>query len=111
MCTLLSRFLQGPPYHGRACVKTVPPIGRLLDLAGLVLFLGGGALAAWAWAGFRSVPDYQAPPDAEVWSAVAVADGFWRIQKIGTTLMAAGMAVFVLAWWVARKQRSDAMPE
>jgi hypothetical protein len=39
-------------------------------------------------------------------SAVAVADGFWRLQKIGTWLMVAGVAVFVLAWWVARRART-----
>ena len=86
---------------------TVSRIGRLLDLAGLVLFLGGGAVAAWAWIGFQRVPDYQPPPDAPAWSAVAVADRYWLLQKIGTGLMFAGFAVFVIAWWVARRAHSQ----
>lgn len=85
---------------------TVPRIGRILDAAGLVLFLVGGVVAAWAWIGFRGVPEYQPAPDAPAWSAVAVANGYWRLQKIGTGLMIAGVAVFVIAWWVARKARS-----
>lgn len=84
-------------------MKTVPRIGRILDAAGLVLLFGGGALAAWAWVGFQGVPAYQPQPDAPTWSAVAVANGYWRLQKIGTALMIAGVAVFVVAWWVARR--------
>lgn len=83
----------------------------MLDLAGLVLFLAGGGLAAWAWAGFRRMPSYAPPPGAAAWSAVAVADGYWRLQKVGTALMIAGLAVFVLAWWAARRTRPDAFVE
>jgi hypothetical protein len=36
-------------------MKTEPRIGRLLDLGGLLLFLGGGAVSVWAWIGFRGV--------------------------------------------------------
>ena len=83
-------------------MKTVPRIGRILDLAGLLLFVGGGATYAWAWLGFQGMPDYVPPADASAFSAVALADGYWRLQKIGTGLMLAGVAVFILAWWVAR---------
>ena len=92
-------------------MKTVPRIGRILDLAGLVLFLGGGAVAAWAWLGFRGLPSYEPTPGALVGSAVALADGYWRLQKIGTSLMIAGVAVFVLAWWVARRPLHDRLAE
>lgn len=81
----------------------VPRIGRLLDLAGLLLFLGGGGTFAWAWIGFRGVQDYVPPPDAPAWAAVAVADGYLRVQWVGAALMVAGLGVFVLAWWVARR--------
>ncbi len=64
--------------------------------------MGGGATYAWAWLGFRAMPAYVPPADAAAWAAVAVADGYWRLQKIGTGLMIAGVAVFVAAWWVAR---------
>jgi small-conductance mechanosensitive channel len=81
-------------------LNNVPRIGRVLDAIGLVLFLGGGGAVAWAWAGFQS---YVPPSDAPAWSAVEIANGYWRIQKIGVGVMLAGIAVFVLAWWVARR--------
>jgi hypothetical protein len=84
-------------------MKTVPRIGRLLDLVGLLLFLSGSTLFAWSWIGFGGVPDYEAPAGAGAWATVAVADGYWRLQKTGVGLMVAGVAVFVLAWWVARR--------
>jgi len=84
-------------------MKTVPRVGRLLDGAGLLLFLGGLALFVRSWLGFRGMPDYQVPADAAAWAAISVADGFWRLQKIGVGFMLAGVAVFVLAWLVARR--------
>ncbi|MEQ1856195.1 MAG: hypothetical protein ABL963_06990 [Longimicrobiales bacterium] len=84
-------------------MKTVPRIGRVLDLVGLLLFLGGGALFVRAWLGFQSVPDYQPSVDDPAWAAVSIADGYWRLQKIGVAIMVAGIAVFVAAWWVARR--------
>jgi hypothetical protein len=89
-------------------VQTVPRIGRILDLAGLLLLLGGGGVVVWAWIGFTGVPDYQPAADAPAWSAVAVANSYWRLQKIGTGLMIAGVAVFVLAWWAARARVREA---
>lgn len=84
-------------------MKVVPRIGRILDLAGLVLFLVGGGAFVWSWIGFRGVPDYQPPIGDPAASAIAVADGYWRLQKIGWGLMLAGVVVFVLAWWIARR--------
>jgi hypothetical protein len=88
-------------------MTSVPRIGRMLDVVGLVLFLGGTAVAAWAWLGFQGLPEYQPPADAPAWSAVEVANGYWRLQKIGTGLMAAGVVVFVAAWGVARRARAS----
>lgn len=84
-------------------MKTVPRIGRILDLAGLLLFVGGAAVFVRAWVGFQGIPDYGGPVGSGAWAMVKVADGYWRLQKIGTGLMVAGVAVFGLAWWVARR--------
>lgn len=84
--------------------KTVPRIGRMLDLVGLLLFLGGGAVFAWSWLGFRRVQDYVPAAGAPPWSAVSLADGYWRLQKIGGWVMLAGLAVFLVAWWVAGRE-------
>lgn len=92
-------------------MKSVPRIGRVLDLVGLVLFMAGGAFFARAWIGFQGVPGYQPGVDSPAWAAVQLADGFWRLQKIGAALMVCGVAVFVVAWWVARAAgRSASLP-
>ena len=92
-------------------MKNVPRIGRILDAIGLLLFLGGGAAVAWAWVGFQGVTTYVPPADAPAWSAVEIANGYWRMQKIGVGVMLAGIAVFVLAWWVARRATARAATE
>ncbi len=81
----------------------VPRIGRVLDAIGLTVFLVGGGLVARAWIGFQSVPDFQRAPGDVSAAAVAYADGFWRLQKIGVALMVVGVAVFVGAWLAARR--------
>jgi hypothetical protein len=88
--------------------RSVPRTGRVLDLAGLVLFAAGGGLFAWAWTGFRRVREYQPSLEDGSWAAVRLADEYWRLQKIGTALMVAAVAVFVLAWWVAGRARQSA---
>jgi len=81
-----------------------------LDLVGLLLFLGGAATVAWAWVGFQGVSGYVPPSDAPFGTAIAVADRYWLIQKIGVGVMLAGIATFVLAWWVARAAKRTATP-
>jgi predicted phage tail protein len=81
----------------------VPRIGRLLDLAGLVLFVVGGAVFGRAWLGFGAMRDYRPGPHDPLWAATKVANGFLRLQHIGVALMLAGVAVFVIAWWTARR--------
>ena len=83
-------------------MSKVPRIGRWLDLGGLVLFIGGGATFVRAWIGFQGVTQFQPSVDGPAWGAVSLADGYWRLQQIGSGLMLAGIAVFVVAWWVAR---------
>lgn len=87
-------------------MKSVPRIGRVLDLVGIVFFLLGGGFVARAWIGFREVEGYVPPADAAAMTAVEFADQFWRIQKVGVGLMLIGVAVFVAAWWIARRAQS-----
>lgn len=82
----------------------VPRIGRVLDLVGAVVLLVGAGFVVRAWIGFREVEAYVPPPDAPPMAAVAFADGFWRMQKLGVLLMLAGIGVFVAAWWIARRR-------
>lgn len=86
-------------------VHRVPRIGRILDGIGILLFLAGAGLFARAWIGFQEVRAYVPGPDAPLWAATELANGYWRMQRVGGALMAAGVAVFVVAWWVARRVR------
>ena len=88
--------------------RAVSRAGRLLDMAGALLFVVGGGLYAWAWVGFRDVPAFEPSLEDGAWAAVELANGYWRLQRIGTGLMILGIGVFVCAWWVAGRQRRSA---
>jgi hypothetical protein len=79
----------------------VPRLGRLLDLAGLLLFLAGAAVFVRAWIGLEGVRHYQAAPDDLPWAATRLANGYVHLQHVGGGIMLAGIAVFVAAWWMA----------
>lgn len=89
--------------------QNVPRIGRILDLVGLLLFVLGGGVWLRAWFGFQQVRHYQPQPGDPLWSATHRANGFLRLQHLGMEVMAAGVAVFVVAWWVAGRA-SRAIP-
>lgn len=87
---------------------SVPRVGRALDLVGLLFLVVGGGMVGRAWLGFRDVQAFQSAPGDPPMAAVQLADGFWMLQRIGVGLMLVGVAVFVLAWWVARRKSIDA---
>ncbi|MDX1494424.1 MAG: hypothetical protein R3253_10220 [Longimicrobiales bacterium] len=80
----------------------VPRIGRALDLVGLIVFLLGLGMFVRSWIGFRrEVPAFEPSATDPPMAAVELADGFWRLQRIGAGVMVVGVAIFVLAWWIA----------
>lgn len=89
-------------------MKNVPRIGRILDLAGLALFLGGVGFYSRAWFGFQGLPTNLPENPTEQWAAIAVADGFLRMQRLGAVLMALGVLVFIVAWRVAKRVNAQA---
>lgn len=85
----------------------VPRLGRVLDLVGALLFLGGAAVYGWAWMGLRRLRD-DPPVSAEgAFVAVARANDFSTLSRLGLALMAGGAVVAVLAAVVARRNRDD----
>lgn len=88
----------------------VPRIGRVLDAVGLVIFVIGGGVFVRAWIGFQSVPDFRRSPADVPTAAVQYADGFWRLQHIGVSLMIVGVCIFAVAWFVARRRADSEMP-
>lgn len=85
--------------------RSVPRIGRVLDFVGLGLFLVGGGVYLRAWIGFGGVRHYRPGPRDPLWAATHLANRYLRLQHIGVAIMAVGLAVFVTAWWVARRVR------
>jgi hypothetical protein len=85
----------------------VPRIGRILDFAGLLLFLAGGLVYARAWLGFQGIDEFERPEHGTVMAATELVDGFRRMEHVGVAIMLVGIAVFVAAWWVARRVRSS----
>jgi hypothetical protein len=86
-----------------ARVGKVRRLGRVLDLVGLLVFLSGAGMSARAWAGFEEVRAYQAAPGEAPFAALRMHDRYSRIQRAGGLAMLGGVAVFVAAWWVARR--------
>lgn len=82
---------------------TVPRRARVLDALGLLLFLVGAGLWVRAWLGFQEVRGYAPQPEDGLWAALRMAEGFARLQRLGIGAMVGGLAVFGIAWWVARR--------
>ncbi|MGH7481911.1 MAG: hypothetical protein ACRELV_07115 [Longimicrobiales bacterium] len=85
--------------------REVPRIGRVLDLVGILLFLAGAGLYAWAWSGLKALREFERAPGDTVFAAVARANELSAISRGGFALMAAGVVVAVLAAVVARRVR------
>lgn len=88
--------------------SSVPRIGRLLDLAALLLFLIGAGVYGRAWLGFRELRRDQ--PVSEIFGefvAMGRFNDFWTMSRTGMWLMAAGGAVALLAAAVARIRAGD----
>lgn len=84
-------------------MKTVPRIGRILDLVGLLFLLVGVGVYGFAWVGFQGVPDFDRPEHGTIFAATEMADGYRTMEHVGVAVMLVGVAVFVCAWWVARR--------
>lgn len=81
----------------------VPRIGRVLDLAGLLVFLAGAALYLRAWLGLRGMDTFVPDPDAAGFAALERADQLSSLGRIGIALMIAGAVIAVVAAVVARR--------
>lgn len=88
-------------------MNPVPRIGRILDLVGLLFLLVGVGVYGFAWVGFQGVPDFQRPEHGTVFAATELADGYRAMERIGIAGMLVGIAVFVVAWWVARRRQAE----
>ncbi len=88
-------------------MTAVPRIGRVLDLAGALVFLGGAALYARSWLGLRGMEEFVRADSDATFAAVERADSLSRLGTIGVALMIAGVAIGALAAIVARRARRE----
>jgi len=88
-------------------MAVVSRIGRILDGVGLSAFLLGGGVYARAWFGFREVEASAPAFIGAQSSAIELADRFWFMERIGAGVMLLGIAVFVGAWWMERRQAGE----
>ena len=84
---------------------SVPRIGRVLDLVGALLFLGGATLYARSFIGLRDMDAFVRAEGDASFAAVERANELSRVGNVGIGLMIAGVAVGVLAAIVARRMR------
>lgn len=80
----------------------VPRIGRVLDLAGALLFIAGAAVYARSWLGLREMDAFERVSGDATFAAVERADALSRLGRVGFALMAAGALMAVIAALVAR---------
>ncbi len=50
---------------------------------------------------------YQPTPEAGPWAATRLANHYLRVQWVGGAVMLAGLAVFLAAWWIARRSAPE----
>lgn len=84
----------------------VPRIGRVLDVVGLVVFLGGLGTYARAWIGMRRLGAAGADPSAPLFSGMREFQRWWELSRVGIALMVIGglvaLAAAGVAWWLRR---------
>ena len=90
--------------HPHSAAPSVPRFGRLLDLAGILLIVAGGAIFAWSYLELRAMPGGRAAPGAAP-GAVAAADRLSQLAQLGVALMIVGLVVAVAAAVWARRFR------
>jgi hypothetical protein len=84
---------------------TVSRTGRLLDLAGLALMLGGAACYLRAYLGMRALQQRPRVPGDVPFAAMAEFERWWNWSRFGFAIFVAGIVVAVVAALVARRQR------
>ena len=89
----------GPPH-------SVPRIGRVLDLAGLLVLLAGAGTLTRAWMGFQEIRANEGVVGGPLWAALELHDRYARLQDVGVALTLAAVALFFVAWAVARRHAS-----
>jgi len=96
------------PLHRKS--GPVPLVARLIDLAGLLLFLAGAGFYGRAWVGMRELARTAPAPDGLPFAAMRRFDQFWGMSQTGKWLLIASVVVMVAAaavGWALGRARPD----
>lgn len=85
----------------------VPRLGRLLDVAGLLLVVGGAASYLYAYAGLERIRTGETVITGTMFATLNETSAYSRISDIGMALAVAGVLTFVAAFAVTRRARQS----
>ncbi len=71
---------------------------RTRDAVGLLVFLAGGALYAYAWSGMRNLATKQLVIPKGI-PAMRYFDTYWQMSRLAIVIMLAGTAAIVWSCW------------
>lgn len=97
------RHDSSPVHVARMTTRSVPRIGRILDLLGLLVFATGAALYARAWIGLRGMDRFERAEGDAAFAAIERADALSSLGRIGIAIMIAGVLIAGVAALVARR--------
>jgi len=84
-------------------VGSVSTTGRVLDVVGIVLLLGGAGCYAWAYFGLERLRQHQPTLPHVLWVALAEYEHYARLSTIGVVCAGAGIAVSITAAVVSHR--------
>jgi hypothetical protein len=93
------------PMPETAAPPKVSPLARLIDLAGVLIFLLGAALYAYAWAGMRVLQDALTAPMAAPGTHFERYDWLWSLSRVGIVVAIVGISVILVASALSLRQR------
>ena len=78
----------------------------MIDVASLLLVVGGGACYLWAYAGMQALRQATPDPNAELFAGYTRFVRLWQLSVVGLTSVGLGVAVGIWAALHARRPRA-----
>ena len=86
--------------------QSVPRLGRVLDLAGLLVFLAGAGCYLYAQRGLDDIRTGRTVITGSMFATLNEAKAYSRVADLGMALAVGALVVFAVAFAVARRART-----